>query len=44
MLKKLGLLKKMMLMSAVLLTLAYPKRPVVMGNPIPPCPPACEAR
>lgn len=38
------MLKKIVLMSAVLLALAYPKRPVVKGDPIPPCPPVCQLK
>jgi len=40
------MLKKVLLMSVVLLSLAYPKRPVAvaMDNPIPECPPFCQAR
>jgi hypothetical protein len=44
MLKKVPMLKRVLLMSAVLLALAYPKRPVVvsMDDPIPECPPFCD--
>jgi len=38
------MLKKVLLMTLVLLGLAYPKRPVVMGDPFPTCPPACDGR
>jgi len=40
------MLKKIVLMSAVLLALAYPKRQVVvvMDDPIPPCPPVCQPK
>jgi len=38
------MLKKIVLMSLVMFALTYPKRPVVMGDPIPPCPPACDVR
>ena len=37
------MLKKLLLMSAIVLALTYPKRPVVItqGDPIPVCPPYC---
>jgi hypothetical protein len=38
------MLKKMLLMSVILLAVAYPQRPVVMGDPFPTCPPACDGR
>jgi hypothetical protein len=38
------MLKKVLLMSAIVLALTYPKPPVVItqGDPIPVCPPYCD--
>jgi len=40
------MLKRVVLMSALFLSLAYSQRNIVMGldDPIPPCPPACDLR
>jgi hypothetical protein len=38
------MLQKLLLMSAIVLALTYPKRPIVItqGDPIPVCPPYCD--